>query len=126
LALITAARQQPVNSIMQVQVYTYAAMVAADTGAPLAIGDLSEVTVQAYGNFTGGGSIKLQGSNDPRVITDSANAVWFDMNDSAGALSFSAAGAKLAKESPYFVRPVVTGTVVGVQLAISGKRMVKG
>lgn len=122
---IKPTQHRPVSSVFQGLVYTYGAITGSDTTAPIAVGDMSEITVQAYGNFTGGGSVKIQGSNDPRVVTDPQNAVWFDATDSDGALSFSAAGAKVLKESPYFLRAVPTGTLAGVLLAISAKKMTK-
>jgi hypothetical protein len=125
MALVKPVLQRPDTKLMQTFVQTYPAITGSDTTAPVAVGDLSELTVQAYGSFTGGGSVKIQGSNDPRVISDSANAVWFDCTtDGTNALSFSAVGAKNMHEHPIFIKAVPTGTLAGVLLAISGKRMV--
>ena len=130
MALVKPVLKRPDPRLMQTFVQTYPALTTTSTGHPVAIGDLSEITVQAYGAFTGGGSVKLQGSNDPLVADDILNgtstATWFDCTkDGTNGLTFSAVGVMNLHEHPLYVKPVVTGTLsAGVLLAISGKRMV--
>ena len=83
---------------------TWAAMGASVDGAPYAYGKFPDKTVQVFGTF--GGTVTLQGSNDPRVLSDPGNAVWFTLLDIDGdAITFTAAGARVIRENPRFIRP---------------------
>ena len=125
MADVKPVLQRPDPRLMQTFIQTYPTFSNTSTLFPVAVGDLSELTVQAYGVGAGGGSVKIQGSNDPRVVTDPGNAVWFDCTkNGTDALSFSAAGAMNLHEHPVWIKPAVTGTLAAVLLAISGKRMV--
>lgn len=126
MAEIAATQHRPVGSVQDAKIYTYAALTGADTTKPLAVGDLSEITVQMYGDFTGGGAVKIQASNDPRVTSDPGNAVWFDATyDGSNGLSLAAAGMKNLHEHPYYIRAVPSGTLAGVNVAVSGKLQTK-
>lgn len=83
---------------------TWSGLTGTDTGQPMAFSSLADKTVQVFGTI--GAAITIQGSNDPRVLTDPGNAVWATLNDYAGnALSFTVAGLKLIAEAPQFIRP---------------------
>ena len=77
-----------------------------DTGQPIPIAGHSDKTVHIYGTFGAGGTVALEGSNDPRVLSDPGNAVWTTMND-AQALSLSATSERIDMviENPRFIRP---------------------
>lgn len=125
MADIKPVLQRPNPKLMQTFIQTYPAFTNTATLFPVAVGDLSEITVQAYGSFVGGGSVGIKGSNDPRVVTDPSNAIWFDCTyDGTNAIAFAAAGAKNIWEHPVWIKPAVTGTLASPLLAISGKRMV--
>ncbi len=99
---------------------TWAAMAASVNGQAWECSNYPDKTVQCFGTF--GGTVTMQGSNDPRVITDAANAVWFSLTDKYGnAITFTAAGAKLITENPRFIRPSngsgITATTVIIQAA---------
>jgi len=90
----------------------------ADTGQPLEACFFNDKTVQVFG--TAVTSITMQGSNDPRVITDAANAVWFTLVDPQGTtiVKTSAFGETIL-ENPRYIRPVLTtGTDVTVILCL--------
>lgn len=88
-----------------------------DTGQPLEAAGFPDKTVQAFG--TAVTSITMEGSNDPRVLTDAVNAVWFPLVDPQGnAITKTAAFGEVLLESPRFIRPnLTTGTAVTVIVA---------
>lgn len=93
---------------------------AADSSNVWAGADYADKTVNAYGDFTGGGSVKLQGTNDPLQ----AAASWIDLTAvGGGALTFSAPGMKVMAENPYYIRCVPAGTLAGAAIAITGRRV---
>lgn len=87
-----------------VVLYTYDNLDTADssptalelTGTAPALG-----FIQAVGTF-GGGTVKLQGSND--------NTNWVDLNDVTGtAIGLTAAGGAEFTTSALYIRPIITG-----------------
>ncbi len=106
------------NKLVGTLTAVWTAMGASVNGAPLEYSKFPDKTVQAYGTF--GGTVTMQGSNDPRVLTDAGNAVWFTLTDNQGApITFTAAGAKLIAENPRFIRPSngsgITATTIVIQ-----------
>ena len=80
-----------------------------DTGQPISLHDSSDKTVQIFGTFGSGGSVTMQGSNDPRVLTDPNNAVWFSLTDpQANAITKTAAAGEAILENPLYIRPNCT------------------
>jgi len=84
-----------------------------DSGQPFESGLMTDVTAQVYGTFGTGGSLSMQGSNDPRVVTDYAagtsTAQWFPIEDNLGnAWTKTAAGGDIVLQSPRFLRPICT------------------
>lgn len=78
-----------------------------DTGQPLEACFFSDKTVQAFGTTVT--ALTMQGSNDPRVITDPGNAVWFTLSKSDGSdLTLTSAGGELILENPRYIRPLGT------------------
>lgn len=113
------ATGKPTNGRGTAFTYTYANVKgAADSMTPVYVGDLTDLCVQTFGVFTGGGSVTLQGSNDPRVLTDPANAAWQTIGSAISAAALSAVGLV-----PQYLRIIGTGTVTGVSVVISGKRL---
>lgn len=105
MAIIEATRFERGNAI----VFNWAALANGDTGNPIVIPSFGDKTVQVFGTFGSGGSVTLQGSNDPRVITDPANAVWFALTDpQANAITKTSAAGEAILENPLYVRPSVT------------------
>jgi hypothetical protein len=89
---------------------TWANLANGDTGEPLSFAGHADKTMQVFGTFGAGGSITFEGSNDPRVISDPNNAVWFTMNDPQTLpLVKTGAGGDLIIENPRFMRPRITG-----------------
>lgn len=78
---------------------------------------LRDRSVQVDGTF-GGGTIKLQGSND------SSGSNWFDLHDPLGnTLSFTSAGLKQVLEACLYYRPTSsggTGQSVNIRLFSTG------
>jgi len=92
---------QPVPGVW---VYSYNELKTTDTspnrispgGTQPALG-----SIQALGTF-GGGTVKLQGSND--------GTNWVDLNDTEGtAIGITSAGASEFTTSMVYIRPLVTG-----------------
>lgn len=89
---------------------TWANMANGDTGEPLSFAGHADKTMQVFGTFGSGGQITFEGSNDPRVLSDPNNAVWFTMNDPQTLpLVKTGAGGDLIIENPRFMRPRITG-----------------
>lgn len=94
-----------------VQYITWYPLANGDTGEPLQkAAHLSDKTMQVFGTFGSGGSVTMQGSNDPRVMTDPSNAVWFTLVDpQANAITKTSAAGEAILENPRYIRPTVTG-----------------
>lgn len=92
-----------------VQYVTWAPLANSDTGQPLESAKLSDKTAQVFGTFGAGGSLTLQGSNDPRVLSAPSSAVWVDLTDTTEtALTFTSANGSQILQNYRFVRPTVT------------------
>lgn len=92
------------------QYVTWAALANGDTGQPLLnASKYADKTVQIFGTFGASGSVTLQGSNDPRVVSDPSNAVWFTLTDPASsAITKTSAAGEAILENPRYIRPQVT------------------
>ncbi len=89
-------------------VANWSGLTGGDTGQPMAYSNLADKTVQVFGTI--GAPITIEGSNDPRVVTDYANntsaAAWETLTDMFGAaLSFSIHGMALIAAAPRYIRP---------------------
>lgn len=83
-------------------------MANGDVGEYLKFAGHADKTMQVFGTFGTGGSLTFEGSNDPRVVTDPNNAVWFTMNDPQTLpLVKTSAGGDLIIENPIYMRPRV-------------------
>lgn len=80
-----------------------------DTGQPvLRFSEGADKTVQVFGTFAGA-TLTIEGSNDPRVVTDADNAEWFTLSDPQGLpLTFTSAKGEVILESPRYIRPSVS------------------
>ena len=117
---------RPVSSVHNTVIAQWATLVTGDTSEPWAGGDYTDKSVHVFNSdFTGGGSVSVQGSNDPRVITDPANADWVILKNDAGAACTYSADDKfdVIVAPMYFTRILVTGTVAGVNVAMCGRRI---
>jgi len=73
----------------------------------------SDRTLHVFGAFDGG-TIVLQGSNDPDA------AEWATLHDPSGApLSFTSAGIALVAENPYWLRAIATGAGSGLDASVA-------
>lgn len=89
--------------------FTWGPFAVADTASPIEVGEWNDRSVQCYGTFNST-SIAIQGSNDPRVLSDPANAVWAPVKNTAGtAIAFTAAGVHQILDNMRFLRFVNTG-----------------
>lgn len=93
-----------------------------DTGQPLELSGHADKTLQAWGVYGSGGSIVIEGSLDPRVVTDPNNAVWFTFNDTLGvSMSRSANFGDVLLPNARWMRPRISGgdgtTLINVGLA---------
>lgn len=87
---------------------TWSNMANGDVGEYLKFAGHADKTMQVFGTFGTGGSLTFEGSNDPRVVTDPNNAVWFTMNDPQTLpLVKTSAGGDLIIENPIYMRPRV-------------------
>jgi hypothetical protein len=107
-----------------VQIVTWTGLTTDDTGQPWYRADYSDKCVQVFGDFGTNATVTLQGSNDPRVISDPANAVWFSLTDpQANAIAKAAAAGEQILENPVYIRPVVTsGTSPNLTVIISATK----
>jgi hypothetical protein len=85
----------------------------------------SDKTVQVFGTF-GGATVTLQGSSDPRVETDLANAIWVTLTDTTEtALALTSAGGASILQNYRWIRPSVAGgggtTAIKVIVTAKGK-----
>jgi hypothetical protein len=112
------------ENVGNVQYVTWAGLTTDDTGQPWERADHSDKCVQILGNFGGTASVTLQGSNDPRVISDPANAVWFALTDpSSTAITKTAAAGEQILENPRWIRPNVTlGTTPSITVIIAATK----
>ena len=92
------------------EVVTYTAMGASDTGIAFEKSNHKTKTVHVTGTF--GGTVTIQGSNDPLGITTPGSAVWITLTtDGSAALTFTATGMENIHENPRFIR-AITGSGV--------------
>jgi hypothetical protein len=107
MAIVPLSRKTP-RPLPGVEVVTWV-LANTDTGQPWEIANYSDKTFQIFGTFGSGGSVTMQGSNDPRVITDADNAVWFTLVDpQANAITKTSAGGETILENPLYIRPQCT------------------
>lgn len=98
------------GKLVDQQVITYTGFGASDTGIAFEYSKHPTKTVHVIGTF--GGTVTIQGSNDPRGLTDPGSAVWTTLTaDGTNALTFTAAGMKTIHENPRFIR-AITGSGV--------------
>ena len=93
-----------INGQQGMAVATWSNLAGLDTGQPFPYSNLADKTVQIFGTI--GAAITIEGSNDPRVISDPDNAVWEVLHSNfSDALSFTTAGMALIAEAPRWIRP---------------------
>ncbi|WP_085025351.1 hypothetical protein [Ensifer aridi] len=80
---------------------TWTGLLNGDTGAPFAIADWPDKTVQLTGTIGTGGSVRMEGSNDGG--TNWATLHQPDNTD----LTFTALGMEFVVENPLLIRPNV-------------------
>ncbi len=92
-------------------------LTASENGNPFEYAKLADKTVQMFGTFNG--TVTMQGSNDPRVITDPANAVWAALTDHQGiSIARTTAGLSWIAENPTFIRPSCGVGVTSVTIIV--------
>ncbi len=107
----------PITNIPNQAVIEWTGLAASDTGSPMKFSTFADKTVQAFGTF--GGTVTLEGSNDPRCETDAGNAVYAPLTDNLGnPIAFSSAGISLIAEAPVFIRPNCGSGVTSVTIII--------
>lgn len=91
----------------------------ADTGQPLQRANmLADKTVHIFGTFDSA-TITLQGSNDPRVISDPGNAAWFTMVDPQGnGITATSAKGEALLENPRYIRAISAGGGASASVSI--------
>lgn len=107
------------------QTVSWAGLTTDDTGQPWKLSTYSDKTVQIFGDFGGTASVSMYGSNDPRVVSDPTNAVWFLLTDpQANAITKTAAAGEQILENPRWIRPVVTlGTTPSITIIIQATKV---
>lgn len=106
MAIITYATE----NLGDAQFVTWETLTTDDVGQPWQLVHYSDKTVQIFGDFGSGATVLMQGSNDPRVISDPDNAVWFSLTDAQGnAISKTALAGETILENPRWIRPYVSG-----------------
>jgi len=94
-----------------VVVVTWEGITENDDGAPVSLAAYPDKTVQAIGDFTSGGAITMQGSND--------GTNWATLTNPRGdAIVLTAATQiEVIAENPLFIRPIATAGS-GVQMDV--------
>jgi hypothetical protein len=90
-------------------------------GAPITYHGTGDRTITVDGVFGAGGTITVQGSNDP--IGGGVPTNWWPLTFVGGAAAtFTTGGIKLISECPAWIRPLLSGgdgtTALNVRLAI--------
>jgi hypothetical protein len=108
-----------------VQIVRWEGLTTNDTGQPWRRADYSDKCVQIFGDFGTNATVTIQGSNDPRVVTDPGNAVWFSLTDpQANAIAKTSAAGEQILENPVWIRPYVTsGTNPDLDIIISATKV---
>lgn len=95
----------------------WSGLTANDVGQPMAFSNLADKTVQVWGTF--GGTVTIQGSNDPLVETDPNSAQWETLTNTLGeAASFTAHGMITLTEAPAYIRPIAGSGVSSVKIVV--------
>lgn len=128
MAVREVVKTQPDASVLNTMVATWEGLATGDTGKSFAGGDYTDKTIHVFGDFTGGGSVSLQGSNDARANPSHpshASASWVTCKDDGGAaITFSATNSgALVATNYYWNRITVTGTVADVDVGLCGRRI---
>lgn len=88
---------------------TWAAIPNGDFGDAIKISGAPDKCVQFFGTFGTGGTVVMEGSNDPRVETNLGSAIWFPLTDpQANAISKTNASGEQILENPVYIRPRVS------------------
>jgi hypothetical protein len=102
-------------------VYSWAGLTGGDVGAAIYSLNFVDKTVQAWGTI--GAAITIQGTNDPRAISDPSNAQWVTVKDSYGAdISFSSAGGALMAQNYTYIRPSCASGTTNATVALNCTR----
>jgi hypothetical protein len=93
---------------------SWTALVTTDDGAPAALAQFNDKSVQVLGTF-GGGTVLIEGSND-------GGTTWATLNEAGagGALSFTAAGLKTILEHTALIRPRCSVSVTTIEVHVIG------
>lgn len=124
MAELTFTNLQPVEGLFNTILAHYPVITSSDTHKPWAAGDYSDKSAHIFGG-AGAGNIIVQGSNDPRVVSDPGSAVWVTCKDTADAdMSYAAAtgGRGTIRDNFYFNRVSTSGAVTAGQAAFCGRR----
>jgi hypothetical protein len=79
---------------------------------------LADKTVHMFGTF--GGTVTLQGSNDPLAITSPSTASWFTLTDNFGnAIAYSSATLATIAQAPLYIQPSAGSGVTSVTVVIA-------
>lgn len=109
MAVINPTVLQPTKGVLIIK---WAALANGDTGLPFALPQHNDKSVQIYGTFGTGGSVRLEGSDEAPKTVENPTPVtptWATLNNPADApLTFTAAGLEAVLENSSQIRPNVT------------------
>jgi len=101
MAVQTYAGTKVIGFAERATLFTWAALLTGNTGAPVEKPTFSDRSVQVAGTF-GGATCTIQGSNN--------GADWVTLTDPAGvALTFTSTGLKQILQVTKYIRPSITG-----------------
>lgn len=115
-------------NLTTIQNIVWEGLSGSDTGLPFTLAAHSDKTVHVYGTFSGG-SLVLQGSNDPRANPDHpdhSSADWQTLVDPSGSsISVSQNDVVQILDNTLYVRPLVSGGDGSTDLNVSvvGKKV---
>ena len=117
----------PRSGLTTIDQVLWEGLATGDTGLPVKFAKFSDKSVHIYGTFSGGTTVVLQGSNDPRANpdhADHASAVWTGLTDAQGnAISVTAAAIEQVLENPLWIRPsVASGSSDSITVSLVGKK----
>ena len=102
------------NTVAGVRVITWASMAVSDTGTPFICAMYADRTVQVHGNFSVGGNVIMEGTNQP-----TGPSIYATLNDPLGnTVSISTAKVQQILENTFYIRPRISAGDASTSLTV--------
>ena len=98
------------------KIFQWVGLKSGDTGEPFPMGSYSDKTIQVEGNFSGGASVSLEGTNN----VNKASPVYFTLHKTdLSHLTFSSPDGFAIIDNPHMIRPNVSGGDGSTDITVS-------